>query len=189
VNSAVAVAPPAAWKGIVPAPAVEEVHRIHRAHIIPKIGSGRYELPFSKVGSQADRDFLRELLEDLKRLIVTHFGGDPERHHPDHAVLALLKDGDGHIYHADNVKNVAGRWVPNHTPHRTYSGILYLNTPVQGGEIHFPQHRIQFRPAPGLVVGFPSTGDYVHGVKPVAQGERHAFVFWFSDQEAFRLRG
>ncbi len=188
MSTAVAVKPPAAWQDLLLEDVVQEVHRIHGLHKLPFVNAGRFELGVVAL-PEAEFRFLRPIFDIMKKVIVEHFDGDPAAHHPDFAVLSTLKDGGIHPYHADNVKRVGTKWVPNHTPHRTYSGILYLNTPPAGGEIDFPQHKIMIRPRPGLVVGFPSSGDYVHGVRPVTAGERHALVFWFSDQDAFRLRG
>ena len=46
--------------------------------------------------------------------------------------VACLLSGDSHIAHADSEQREHGRWVPNHTPNRDYTGIAYLNDNFRG---------------------------------------------------------
>ena len=61
---------------------------------------------------------------------------------------------------------------------RDISTILFLNDDFEGGEFIFPKYRIRIRPEPGLLVAFPSTHHYLHGVEPVTSGDRIVSVCW-----------
>ena len=61
---------------------------------------------------------------------------------------------------------------------RDISTILFLNADFEGGEFIFPKYRIRIRPEPGLLVAFPSTHHYLHGVEPVTSGDRIVSVCW-----------
>jgi hypothetical protein len=51
-----------------------------------------------------------------------------------------------------------------------YAGVLYINDDYVEGEVFFPEHDLQLRPAPGSLLIFPGTKDYVHGVHTVGEG-------------------
>ena len=47
-----------------------------------------------------------------------------------------------------------------------------------GGDFIFPEHHIRVRPEPGMLVCFPSSHHYMHGVEPVTRGKRYSIVCW-----------
>ena len=94
--------------------------------------------------------------------------------------VACLLSGDSHIAHADNERRKHGRWVPNHTPQRDYTGLLYLNDNFTGGELVFPDRDVVIIPKAGLLVGFPSNHKFVHAVPKVLSGKRYSLPVWFS---------
>ena len=94
--------------------------------------------------------------------------------------VACLFTGDSHIPHADNERRERGRWVPNHTPQRHYTGLVYLNDDFTGGELVFPGRDLVITPKPGLLVGFPSNHKFVHAVPKVLSGKRYSLPIWFS---------
>ena len=96
------------------------------------------------------------------------------------AFLSCLFPGDRHIPHADNEKLNDGKWIPNHTPRRDYSAMLYLNDDFTGGELIFPQQKITIKPRAGLLVVFPSNHQFVHEVRPVISGRRYSLPIWFT---------
>ena len=98
--------------------------------------------------------------------------------------VACLLPGDSHIAHADNERREHGRWVPNHTPQRDYTGIAYLNDDFTGGELVFPDLDIVIVPKPGLLVGFPSNHKFVHAVPKVLSGKRYSLPVWFTVNSA-----
>ena len=61
---------------------------------------------------------------------------------------------------------------------RDLSFVLYLNDNFEGGDFIFPEHAVRVRPEPGMLVAFPSTHYYRHGVEPVTKGKRYSIVCW-----------
>ena len=61
---------------------------------------------------------------------------------------------------------------------RDISFVLWLNDDFEGGEFVFPDLGIKLAPKPGLLLCFPSSHHYRHGVMPVTKGERFALVTW-----------
>lgn len=98
----------------------------------------------------------------------------------DSLFLACLLPGDSHIPHADNQRREHGRWLPNHTPQRDYTGLVYLNDNFTGGELVFPDRDVVIIPKPGLFVGFPSNHKFVHAVPNVLSGKRYSLPVWFT---------
>jgi predicted 2-oxoglutarate/Fe(II)-dependent dioxygenase YbiX len=94
--------------------------------------------------------------------------------------VACLFSGDSHIPHADNEQRERGRWVPNHTPQRDYTGLAYLNDDFTGGELVFPDLDVVIAPKPGLLVAFPSNHKFVHAVPKVLSGKRYSLPVWFT---------
>ncbi len=94
--------------------------------------------------------------------------------------LACLLPGDSHIPHADNERRKHGRWVPNHTPQRDYTGLVYLNDDFTGGELVFPDRDVVIVPKPGLFIGFPSNHKFVHAVPKLLSGKRYSLPVWFT---------
>lgn len=64
---------------------------------------------------------------------------------------------------------------------RDMSAVLFLNgyPDFEGGDFVFPELRVVVRPEPGLLVTFPSTHEYKHGVEKVVKGNRYTMVTWF----------
>jgi len=98
--------------------------------------------------------------------------------------VACLSSGESHIAHADNERREHGRWVPNHTPNRDYTGLVYLNDDFTGGELVFPDLDVVIAPKPGLLVGFPSNHKFVHAVPKVLSGKRYSLPVWFTVNSA-----
>jgi hypothetical protein len=98
--------------------------------------------------------------------------------------VACLSSGESHIAHADNERRENGRWVPNHTPNRDYTGLVYLNDDFTGGELVFPDRDVVITPTPGLLVGFPSNHKFVHAVPKVLSGKRYSLPVWFTVNSA-----
>lgn len=98
----------------------------------------------------------------------------------DSVFLACLLPGDSHIAHADNARREHGRWMPNHTPQRDYTGIVYLNDDFTGGELVFPDRNVVIIPKPGLFVAFPSNHKFVHSVPNILSGKRYSLPLWFT---------
>ena len=63
---------------------------------------------------------------------------------------------------------------------RDLSTVLFLNDDFEGGDFVFPEFRVRVRPEPGMLVCFPSTHEYLHGVEPVTKGTRYSIVNWMT---------
>lgn len=63
---------------------------------------------------------------------------------------------------------------------RDISTVFFLNDDFEGGDFVFPDLNIRIRPRAGMLVCFPSTHEYVHGVDPVTSGERYSMVNWMT---------
>ena len=61
---------------------------------------------------------------------------------------------------------------------RDLSFVFYLNDGYEGGDFIFPELRVRVRPEPGMLIVFPSTHQYMHGVEPVTKGKRYSIVTW-----------
>jgi hypothetical protein len=63
--------------------------------------------------------------------------------------------------------------------HNDFATVTYLNGDFEGGEIYFEHYGVQIIPRPGLMIAFPSSHQYMHGVKPVISGNRYVITsFW-----------
>jgi predicted 2-oxoglutarate/Fe(II)-dependent dioxygenase YbiX len=73
--------------------------------------------------------------------------------------------------------------TPNAFEINKYVGILYLNDNYGGGELYFPEHDIEFKPAAYSYICFPGGVENIHGVKEITEGTRYTMVsFWdFAD--------
>jgi hypothetical protein len=106
--------------------------------------------------------------------------------YPETIILTAMGSGGHHIAHADNVRrDVDGRWIPNHTPHRTHTAMVYLSRKgrdFSGGELCFPEAGVTVVQREGMMVVFPSDGDHVHEVLRVGEGSgRYALSIWLTD--------
>jgi hypothetical protein len=63
-------------------------------------------------------------------------------------------------YHVDSLSN----------PAVVFANVIYINDDFTGGELHFPEIDITYVPKKGALIVFPSSDEYLHGVKPVGAG-------------------
>jgi hypothetical protein len=101
--------------------------------------------------------------------------------YPETLALAKLSEGEAIPRHHDNGDfDAQGRWVPNSHRARAVSAVLYLNDDFDGGHLIFDRQRLVVRPAPGLLVVFPSGQHCPHRVEPVCFGRRYTMPMWFT---------
>ena len=103
----------------------------------------------------------------------------------DSEIPQLLYYGVGGHYlpHIDGYAewvNPDGTKVWRKSVDRDLSVVIYLNDDFEGGDFVFPDLNIKVRPKPGMMIAFPSTPHYTHGVEPVTKGERFAIVCWMT---------
>ena len=63
---------------------------------------------------------------------------------------------------------------------RDISTVIFLNDDFEGGDFVFPEFRVRVKPEPGMLICFPSTHQYLHGVEPVTKGVRYTMVNWMT---------
>ena len=63
---------------------------------------------------------------------------------------------------------------------RTISGVLYLNSDFEGGELHFLEQDLTIKPEEGMLVLFPSNFVYAHQSLPVKDGKKYICLSWFA---------
>jgi hypothetical protein len=63
-------------------------------------------------------------------------------------------------YHVDSLSK----------PTVVFACVLYINDDFTGGELHFPEIDVTYRPKKGAMIVFPSADEYLHGVKAVGAG-------------------
>jgi predicted 2-oxoglutarate/Fe(II)-dependent dioxygenase YbiX len=75
---------------------------------------------------------------------------------------------------------------PNGVPHpyswRAFASLIYLNDDFEGGQIYFPNLGLAPTIKPGMLVFFPGTLEFLHGVRTITRGERFTLAsFWTFD--------
>lgn len=91
--------------------------------------------------------------------------------------LVRWHPGNHQAPHAD-CEEPDGR--PNQFPWRAFASIIYLNDDFEGGQIHFPKLGLEPQIKPRMLAYFPSTSDYLHGVKEVTAGTRYTHSCFYT---------
>lgn len=63
---------------------------------------------------------------------------------------------------------------------RVLSGILYLNTDIEGGTITFPNQKVEIQPRAGRLILYPSNYVYPNSTASITKGVKYAVVAYFS---------
>jgi hypothetical protein len=130
-----------------------------------------------------------ELIEDILPLARKYFD----------KVCAAMKE----IYNDPNDLYVASFWLAkqksgsfigphydagdNVNPQFKHSGLIYLNSMTDGGELFFPKLKYYFKPTANDFVTFPSKGeDMIHEVQKITE-DRYSILFWVTDNPYFAL--
>jgi hypothetical protein len=178
---------------------VRMLEQYESRHLVERVpGAPRLNIPSQRVAADGFLDEARLLGEVRKRcwLEVMSAFRPPEPIYIDFSLFTVSYLGDKHVRHADNEKFDPDqhRWVPNHTPYRSYSVLVYLNShgkDFEGGELYLPNSDLTIRPRAGMLIAFPANRFYEHEVLPVTRGKRFALPMWFtgdqSRQEQFVL--
>lgn len=92
--------------------------------------------------------------------------------------------GVGFVPHHDMVTSIeVKRGETNRQPviGGDYTMVLFCASPdsYDGGELYFPDLGWIYKPSAGSAVIYPTTADYVHGVKPITRGIRYTVVARF----------
>ena len=123
---------------------------------------------------------IKGLMEDTVKGIINPFFGLEIN---ESEVPQLLSYGVGGHYqpHIDAEslwKAPDGEMIWKKSTDRDISMVFYLNDGYEGGDFLFPELGVRVRPEPGMLVAFPSTYQYHHGVEPVRKGMRYSMVCW-----------
>lgn len=157
-----ASSPNAGWETYLPPTDVWHGRMINPRFMPPKI---------LKLMGKIRRRAARAIIEDY---------GITEPVFADTLQLIRWRPGDSQAPHAD-CEHLDGR--PNEFPWRAFASIIYLNDEFEGGQIHFPNRFLEPPIKPGMLAYFPSTADYLHGVKPITAGVRYTHsCFYTFDQ-------
>ncbi len=121
-----------------------------------------------------------KIMEKIRRraakAIKKHYGiTDPV--YADTLQLVRWRPGDDQAPHAD-CEQPDG--TPNEFPWRAFASIIYLNDEYEGGQIHFPKLGVEPELKPRMLAFFPSTADYLHGVKEITSGIRYTFSCFYT---------
>jgi predicted 2-oxoglutarate/Fe(II)-dependent dioxygenase YbiX len=107
----------------------------------------------------------------------------------DFTLVSEMREGDSHPLHADNEReDEGGQWVPNHTPWRDHTAMLYLNSSgidYQGGLLRFPLLARDIAPQAGQLVGFSCRHQHQHEVTAVQGGRRYSVSMWLTSDPEF----
>jgi hypothetical protein len=83
-------------------------------------------------------------------------------------------------------KQYPGAIIPLHddtdsgfSSHNKYSGIVYLNSMEDGGDLFFPKFNFSYSPEEGSLVTFPSREAGIHGVSKINE-VRYSLLFWMT---------
>ena len=87
----------------------------------------------------------------------------------EHLRIGRYQEGGHYSTHADSSDGK-----------RILSGVIYLNSDYEGGEIYFPNQNIELKPEAGMLLLFPSNFLFIHGSKPITKGNKYICVSWFS---------
>jgi hypothetical protein len=98
--------------------------------------SGWPVLYWEQLRGDRDRALTIKLIANAVRTIIDVHGHGI--HRIETVLMVALGLGGHHSAHADNRRLEGDVWVPNHTPQRSFSAIIYLNGDFEGGEIVFP---------------------------------------------------
>jgi predicted 2-oxoglutarate/Fe(II)-dependent dioxygenase YbiX len=69
---------------------------------------------------------------------------------------------------------------PNDFPYYDIAGLFYINDDYEGGELYFPNQKIQFKPKAGAAYFFPGDMHYIHGVTEIKSGIRYTVPFFWT---------
>jgi len=135
------------------------------------------ECDFVKLPAKWDDLFRKIAAEHMRR----YFERDIDPNLTDRPMIYGYPVGVGFVPHHDQVTPIEmKRGETNSQPvvGGDYTIILFCSAPgdYDGGELYFPEYGWEYKPPAGSIVVYPTTTDYVHGVKPITRGVRHTVV-------------
>jgi hypothetical protein len=127
---------------------------------------------------------MKGYVNEIQKQIEFKFGRPLE---PAEAGIRRWDAGEEQALHADG-ENRDGS--PNNTYIVDYGSVIYINQNFVGGEIYFPQYDLEITPEAGMLVYFPSSKYYLHGVRKILQGIRYTSPhFWVPEKNRKLING
>jgi len=119
-----------------------------------------------------------DLIKDQGFQYITHPTGTYIDPHTD------ILDIDDPDYENDSLDEQIERFPYLWSGH--LSILAYLNDDYEGGELYFPELNFGIKPKVGMLILFPGSLHYVHGVAPITSGVRYTLSQWcrFKDFKA-----
>jgi len=82
------------------------------------------------------------------------------------------------------VKFVKGFYLQPHVDTLSYEGnhiasVYYINDDYAGGEINFPDHKLEIKPKANSLIIFPGNESYLHEVREILDNNRYSSAMWF----------
>jgi hypothetical protein len=188
----------------IPSTAAQELIEAHRRWA--KLGGGDNGLPIEKI-SRCDPsafELAQSIVARISALIESHFH---ELVRSDLVLITAITGSFRHTLHADNALISCPhhgtdaeelvrmncqcediQLLPNHTPWRRFTALLYLDSDHDGGNIIFGEgpnvfgrlYRKEINVSSGLLVLSPSNELYYHRTTEVTRGTRYSMNTWFS---------
>jgi len=125
------------------------------------------------------KDFIKQLMSKFKESIELLFERKVKPVNICHA--QKWNPGGEASPHSDN-SSLDG--VPNPFETNKFVSLLYLNDDYKGGEIYFPEAKIEFQPKSCSWVAFNGGIENLHGVRSIKEGTRYTFVSFWDFEEA-----
>lgn len=156
-------------------PVKENAHHSYPIHTLKEYDQTREDFLFEKEFAQKMTDSGQEvyglpLLRDKRFLYVVHPTGtyiDP------HTDILHIHDND---YENESLDEQIKRYPYLWSGH--LSILAYLNDDYEGGELYFPDLDYSIKPKKGMLILFPGSLHYQHGVTPVTSGTRYTLSQW-----------
>jgi hypothetical protein len=142
-------------------------------------------IPFKRLNADSEKKYQIKQFLNIVRFFAQNVihNKTGQLHIPDNTELTKWKTGKEMSIHSDN-SWPDGNQLNHPTSFRTWSGIFYINDNYEGGEIEFPVKDFTYKPESNSLVVFPSTHEYLHGVKKITKGTRYTVAIWFTQNFA-----
>jgi hypothetical protein len=156
-------------------PVVEGADHSYPIHTLPSYVETLEEKFFSPIMSQkmkkiAKNSYGINLLDDKQFLYVVHPKGTRIDPHTD------ILDIDNTDYENDTYESELDLYPYLWSGH--LSILAYLNDDYEGGELYFPELDWGVRPKKKMLIMFPGSLHYVHGVAEIKSGTRYTLSQW-----------
>jgi len=113
---------------------------------------------------------LKPIVEDFFKVEVKSTG----------QTIVKWNPGQYQLPHADKeLHSGPDAGMPNDFPNYDIASLFYINDDYEGGELYFPNQKVQIKPKKGAAYFFPGDMNYVHGVTEVRNSVRFTCPFFW----------